>query len=42
MQNIRQVLQLLSGTKVPRGRQFDSVIYHSNNIAALKTMVMIN
>jgi len=40
-QNIRQVLQLLSRTKVLKGHQLDSVTHHSNSITALKTIVMI-
>ena len=42
MQNFRQVPQSPFRTKVLKGYQPDSVIHHSNNIAALKTMVMIN
>ena len=41
-QNIRQVPQLLSRAKVPKGHQLDSVIHHSNKFTALKTMVLIN
>ena len=40
MQNFRQVPQFNFRTKVLKGYQLDSVIHHSDNITALKTMVM--